>query len=410
MARRIVTGQRPDGTSRFARIEELEEDFRGIGSHRIWAIDDLAATKLPYLGQAVPLGSSPSAAETPRALRCAAPHPESPGGFRISLQRMAPGEYAGNATPFMHWHDTVDLTWLLAGELSIRLDCGDEVALQPGDFVVQHGTNHAWISGGEGALLGVLMYGAERAAPHPPAATRLDPSSRWRPRKADTARWKVGRRGPLSPEPSLCELLAARPRRVITGQIKDGRSVLARVEESDEDARATSLMVGNGAITHRMWASDYFLPVRLPFVGAEAQLLSYPSAQETPDALRTSSPDPAVGGLRVSFVKVLPEPDGRFFGMHWRNTLDVLWLFAGELTIGLDDGSSVRLDPGDAAIHYGTNYSWSTGPSGAIVGLVLLGLEREPGGVSPPRQYRFDRTPASYSGDGLATALPEPRR
>jgi hypothetical protein len=51
------------------------------------------------------------------------------------------------------------------------------------------------------------------------------------------------------------------------------------------------------------------------------------------------------GGLRVSMVKFLPSK-GREFGLHWHNTLDFQWLFAAELTIDLDDGAEVALQPG----------------------------------------------------------------
>jgi hypothetical protein len=71
--------------------------------------------------------------------------------------------------------------------------------------------------------------------------------------------------------------------------------------------------------------------------------------------------------------------------------VDVQWLFAGELTIGLDDGSEVTMAPGDAVIQHGTNHNWRTGPEGAIVGLVMLGVERER--LAPPEANRVDQTP-----------------
>jgi len=44
---------------------------------------------------------------------------------------------------YFHQTDTVDLVYVLEGEVTLVLDDG-EVKLQPGDCVVQQQTNHAW--------------------------------------------------------------------------------------------------------------------------------------------------------------------------------------------------------------------------------------------------------------------------
>jgi quercetin dioxygenase-like cupin family protein len=95
----------------------------------------------------------------------------------------------------------------------------------------------------------------------------------------------------------------------------------------------------------------------------------------------------------VSLIKFLPHDGGREFALHWHDTLDFQWLFAGELTIGLDDGSEVVLHPGDVVVQHGTNHRWRTGPDGAILALVMLGVERA--GVTPPQAARMDQTPAA---------------
>ncbi len=45
--------------------------------------------------------------------------------------------------PLMHRTETIDFGILISGELTLILD-DSEVVLQPGDIVVQNGTNHAW--------------------------------------------------------------------------------------------------------------------------------------------------------------------------------------------------------------------------------------------------------------------------
>jgi quercetin dioxygenase-like cupin family protein len=48
----------------------------------------------------------------------------------------------------MHRTNSVDYGIVLEGELDMELDGGDRVHLKAGDVVVQRGTNHAWINGG----------------------------------------------------------------------------------------------------------------------------------------------------------------------------------------------------------------------------------------------------------------------
>ena len=63
-------------------------------------------------------------------------------------------------TPGMHKTSSLDYVVVLRGEVALVLDEG-EVGLQPGDLVVQRGTNHDWVvRGEEPALLAVVMLHA----------------------------------------------------------------------------------------------------------------------------------------------------------------------------------------------------------------------------------------------------------
>jgi hypothetical protein len=44
----------------------------------------------------------------------------------------------------LHRTSTIDFICVVAGEIHLRLDSGDDVCLRPGDCVVQRGTMHAW--------------------------------------------------------------------------------------------------------------------------------------------------------------------------------------------------------------------------------------------------------------------------
>lgn len=50
---------------------------------------------------------------------------------------------AGSPHPLMHRTESIDFGIVLDGEMTLVLD-DSEIALDPGDVVVQRGTNHAW--------------------------------------------------------------------------------------------------------------------------------------------------------------------------------------------------------------------------------------------------------------------------
>jgi hypothetical protein len=62
--------------------------------------------------------------------------------------------------PLMHVTPTTDYIMLLSGEVTLLLDEGEPVPLQPFDAVVQRSTNHAWINtGSDAAILMAVMIG-----------------------------------------------------------------------------------------------------------------------------------------------------------------------------------------------------------------------------------------------------------
>ena len=168
---RIISGLRDDGSSFLARVEAVEADFRSspTGStrvYRMWASDRLPFT-LPVDGLAAPIDSEPTAEQTPDALRTSPPHP-GPSGMRVSLVEFRPPGEAPTA-PRMRWFDTVDIGWLISGELTVVMDDGSEAVMRPGDVVIHHGTSHDWRIGAEGAVMGLVMLGATRDGAAPPS-------------------------------------------------------------------------------------------------------------------------------------------------------------------------------------------------------------------------------------------------
>jgi quercetin dioxygenase-like cupin family protein len=103
--------------------------------------------------------------------------PLPPGGaFRVTLVRfLAAGSAPERPFARYHWHDTVDIQILIAGELIQRLDDGSEVTLRPGDVVVQCGGSHAWeVRGEQDAIVAIVAHEARRLGPSPPDGQRFE--------------------------------------------------------------------------------------------------------------------------------------------------------------------------------------------------------------------------------------------
>jgi mannose-6-phosphate isomerase-like protein (cupin superfamily) len=150
--RRVVTGT-IDGRSHVVRDELVQavtvSPLQGYAWHRLWGLDH-------------PPGDPPSAEpEGPLA------HFPPPGGVRYhvftvppqhsqpsrplsaederELEERLPGRaaYMESDQGGMHRTPTVDLIYVLSGEIWLALDA-EEVQLREGDCVVQNGTRHAW--------------------------------------------------------------------------------------------------------------------------------------------------------------------------------------------------------------------------------------------------------------------------
>jgi hypothetical protein len=169
--RRVVTGHDGEGRSIVAQDAPLEATPI-IGSlaqvHRIWGADGIDqlpgdGSEAPHEGffppeggyrfilfTLLPAGSPPGAADTGVS-------------FPDFFEAMQRGPGRG-----MHASDSVDLIYVVAGEIWLELDDGAEVRLAAGDTVVQTGTIHGWRNRSDApATLALVLVGARRAAPKP---------------------------------------------------------------------------------------------------------------------------------------------------------------------------------------------------------------------------------------------------
>jgi mannose-6-phosphate isomerase-like protein (cupin superfamily) len=175
--RRVVTGQNAQGKSFIASDEQVDgirpAMMPGAEFHRIWAAD--AAFELPVDGT-----HPPAHAWFPPA-----------GGFRFGFATLPPASDGGEAPgedadmdamvaevndklpgllevfepdePGMHITDSIDYLYVVSGSVSLEVDDGVQVALKPGDCVIQNGTRHRWNNtGSEPAVLALALVGLNR--------------------------------------------------------------------------------------------------------------------------------------------------------------------------------------------------------------------------------------------------------
>ncbi len=152
--RRVVTGQRPDGTSVYVSDEVVEPVLPpllgGNEVFQLWGSD--TATALPTDGaQPAHHGFFPPAdgyrvhVFTIPPQSYVAPEIEDFDAALAETERLTPG-MTGAVTDNagMHFTDTIDLLYMMAGEVHLELDGGETKILRKGDLIIQNGTNHAW--------------------------------------------------------------------------------------------------------------------------------------------------------------------------------------------------------------------------------------------------------------------------
>ncbi|UCG54691.1 MAG: cupin domain-containing protein [Dehalococcoidia bacterium] len=145
--RRVVTGHTADGKAVIANDTEIDSVTIAPG----WELIGMWNASEPPV---FPNDGSPP--------EIAGPRPDVPvGGFNFGLFNIPP--HTGKGDPGFHITDTIDLGYVISGEVWLELDDGKEVDLRPGDTIVQNGTRHAWRNkGSETCTIVMCMIGAHR--------------------------------------------------------------------------------------------------------------------------------------------------------------------------------------------------------------------------------------------------------
>jgi quercetin dioxygenase-like cupin family protein len=165
VGRRIVTGNDPDGIGVFARVDELTPaagTSLPIDGYRVWGSDSMPLP-LPTDGLR-PVVDGDHGQDVDALI--AGMHPEGPqNGFRMGVYVFAPHTGASEVIG-IHHHDTVDLIFILDGEMTLNLPTS-KMVLRAGDSLVLNGTSHCFDNESDApAAIGLVSMGGQRVGPH----------------------------------------------------------------------------------------------------------------------------------------------------------------------------------------------------------------------------------------------------
>lgn len=173
--RRIVTGH--DGGGKAVFIDDGQPPNRitldgrpGWELNTLWATADVA--QLPAAGDAS-LGLTSYLPTAPGTRFIFATWPAHQDQARNAEPETLRAEYNAKVPGLGHAHekddhgmhttDTVDYVIILAGEVWLELDDGQERLIKAGDCVVQNGTRHRWQNRSDApCVMAAVMVGAER--------------------------------------------------------------------------------------------------------------------------------------------------------------------------------------------------------------------------------------------------------
>ena len=151
--RRVVTGHTSDGKATVVSDEIVEKiDFSsGMGIHKFWGSDEILS--FPDNGEQPIAKAFFPPVNGFRFLTITLP-PESETELdeeenkldAVKFEEKFPGALAlmESDNPGMHASDTIDLVYVISGDIWLELDSSEEIHLEAGDIIIQNGTRHRW--------------------------------------------------------------------------------------------------------------------------------------------------------------------------------------------------------------------------------------------------------------------------
>ena len=170
--RLVVTGQNAEGKAVFVFDGDIDPIASRPGGEmwRMWGDDDAPA--LPNDGHRPPFEKMfppPGGWRYVFVTMQPASSRTGPGApptdeVRENMRKMGVENLYEKDNPGMHTTDTVDIDYIVSGELHLELDDGQEVVLHAGDSVIQNGTRHKWHNRtDEPVVMLAVCIGAARA-------------------------------------------------------------------------------------------------------------------------------------------------------------------------------------------------------------------------------------------------------
>ena len=177
-------------------------------------------------------------------------------------------------------------------------------------------------------------------------------------------------------------------RRVVTGHDKSGRSVVISDDVSPgglaspdrpNQGRTSIWMIDRSTASNR----------EVDLIDLETEPPGFPPAgsggssfmimELPPESELDAMPPDQRERAMVPVVDVLPEAidvgGNKFYGMHATDTVDLLLIVSGEVSVMVDEGE-VTLRPGDTMIQRGGNHGWiNRGSEPAIVAAFVVDAE-----------------------------------
>jgi mannose-6-phosphate isomerase-like protein (cupin superfamily) len=152
-------------------------------------------------------------------------------------------------------------------------------------------------------------------------------------------------------------------RRVVTGQLADGKAIIV----ADEMVDPLTVALARGSEFFPMWGSD--TPPELPQIGVKPTTAAwFPPPGGFRFTLLTIAPDSEASpptDLPSAFKEaaeklpgMLEAVDAQYPHMHATNTIDFVAILSGRLWLELDDGQEIELRKGDTLIQNGTRHAW----------------------------------------------------
>jgi hypothetical protein len=172
-------------------------------------------------------------------------------------------------------------------------------------------------------------------------------------------------------------------RRVVTGEARDGSSIVA----SDELMQAIEVKLLPGALFFDLWGADA-IPA-LPNDGAEPSYrdwfphpggfrfeLIVPPPEAKPSTGNVDANGPSASALAETerlLPGLLSAMDPKHPGMHRTDTIDLIYVTSGACVLELDGGAKVELKAGDTIVQNGPRHAWHN-PYGAPCGLLTVSI------------------------------------